>query len=33
MSSESRVLFKLWDISDNISDIVQDYDIVAMEDE
>jgi len=28
----SRDLFKLWEISDNISEMVQDKDIVAMED-
>ena len=32
MCSESRDLFKLWEISDNISETVQDRDIVAMED-
>jgi len=32
MSSESRDLFKFWEISDNISETVQDKDIVAIED-
>jgi len=32
MCSESRELFKIWDISDNVSEMVQDRDIVAMED-
>jgi len=32
MCSESRDLFKSWEISDNISETVQDRDIVAMED-
>jgi len=32
MSLESRDLFKFWKISDNISLMVQDRDIVAMED-
>jgi len=32
VSSESRDLFKFWEISDNISETVQDRDIVAMED-
>jgi len=30
--SESRDLFKFWEISDNISEMVQDRDIIAMED-
>jgi len=30
--SESHDLFKFWEISDNISETVQDNDIVAMED-
>jgi len=30
--SESRDLFIFWEISDNISETVQDRDIVAMED-
>jgi len=29
---ESHDLFKFWEISDNISEMVQDSDIVAMED-
>jgi len=29
--SESRDLFKFWEISDNISEMVNDRDIVAME--
>jgi len=32
MCSESRDLFKFWKISDNISETVQDRDIVAMHD-
>jgi len=32
MCSESRNLFKLWEISGNISLTVQDRDMVAMED-
>jgi len=32
MCPESRDLFTLWEISDNISFMVQDRDIVAMED-
>ena len=32
MCSESRDLFKFWEISDNISETVQDRYIVAMED-
>ena len=32
MCSESRDLFKFWEISDNISEAVEDRDIVAMED-
>ena len=32
MRSESRDLFKFWEISDNISETVQDRDIVAIED-
>jgi len=31
MCSESRDLLKFWEISDNISETVQDRDIVAME--
>jgi len=31
MCSESRGIFKVWEISDNISLTVQDRDIVAME--
>jgi len=31
MYSDSRVLFKFWEISDNISETVQDRDIVARE--
>jgi len=30
MCSESRDLFKFWEISGNISEMVQDRDIVAM---
>jgi len=30
--SESRDLFKFWEISDNVSLMVQDRDIVAIED-
>ena len=30
MCSESRDLFKFWEISDNVSETVQDSDIVAM---
>jgi len=33
MCSESRDLFKFWEISDNISDTVQDTYIAAMEDQ
>jgi len=32
MCSESRDLFTFWEISDNISETVQDRDIIAMED-
>jgi len=32
MCSESRDLFKYWEISDDISEAVQDRDIIAMED-
>ena len=32
MCSESRNLFKLWEIGANISETVQDRDIVAVED-
>jgi len=32
MCSESRDLFKFWQISDNISEMVQGRDTVAMED-
>jgi len=32
MCSESRDLFKFWEISDNISETVDDKDIVAIED-
>jgi len=32
MYSESRDVFKFWEISDNISETVQDRDIVAIED-
>jgi len=32
MCSESRDLFKLWEISHSISETVQDREIVAMED-
>jgi len=32
MCSESHDLFKCWEISDNISETVQDRDTVAMED-
>jgi len=32
MCSESRDIFKLWDICYNISETVQDRDIVTMED-
>jgi len=32
MCSASRDLFKFWEISDNISEMVPDRDIVAMED-
>jgi len=32
MCSESRDLFKFWEISDNISETVQDRDMVAMDD-
>jgi len=32
MCSESHGLFKIWEISDNISETVQDRDIVAMKD-
>ena len=32
MCSESRVLFKFWEMSGNISETVQDRYIVAMED-
>jgi len=32
MYSKSRDLFKFWEISDNISETVQDRDIVAIED-
>jgi len=32
MCSESRVLFRFWEIRDNISETVQDRDIVAVED-
>ena len=32
MCSESRDLFKFWEISDNVFKMVQDRDIVAMED-
>jgi len=32
MCSESRDFFKFWEISDNISETVQDRDLVAMED-
>jgi len=32
MCSESHDLFKFWEISDNISETVQNRDIVAMED-
>jgi len=31
-SSESRDLFKLWEIRDNISETVQDKNLVVMED-
>jgi len=31
MYSRSRVLFKFWEISDNISETVQYRDVVAME--
>jgi len=33
MCSESRDLFKFWEISDTIWETVQDRDIVAMEDQ
>jgi len=33
MCSESRAFLKFWEISDNISETVQDRDIVAMEDQ
>jgi len=32
MSSESRDLLKFWEISENISEIVQDREIMATED-
>jgi len=32
MCSESRELFNFWEISDSISDMVQDTDTVAIED-
>jgi len=32
MCSKTRDLFKFWEISDNISETVQDRDVVAMED-
>jgi len=32
MCSESRYLFKFWEVSNNISEMVQYRDIVAMED-
>jgi len=32
MCSESRDLFKFWELSDNTSETVKDRDIVAMED-
>ena len=31
MCSESHDLFKFWELSDNVSETVQDRDIVAME--
>jgi len=32
MCSESRDVFRFWEISDDVSETVQDRDIVAMED-
>jgi len=32
LGSESRELFKFWEISDGILEMVQDRDVVAMED-